>query len=496
MSHGAGPIVLDAGLAVPGTSPPVPDARRLGARDPNAQEQVIEELTAEQRVDAVFADYDNTRSPGCALGVIQDGELVLRRGYGMANLEYGIPLSPSSVFRIGSTSKQFTAASIVLLAEEEKLSLDDDVRMYLPELTDFGTPVTIRHLIHHTSGYRDYLTLATLAGLRDDDYYTDDDVLVMLSRQRELNFEPEHEYLYSNSGYWLLSQIVERASGVSLRGYAAQKIFKPLGMSNTHYHDDHTEMVPNRASGYQPTDGGGYRISMTTLPMIGDGGVFTTVDDLFKWDQNFYEQRIGGGQFLEQMLTLGTLNNGEKLDYAFGLGIDTYRGLEMVSHGGGFVGFRAQMIRFPQERFTVICLCNRGDANPTRFALKIADLYLEEHLEPVEVEEGEGEEDGDEAGEGPEEGEAVSLDPEQLAEFAGDYYSEEIDVIYRIRLPGDALELTVRNRPVRSLRPSRPDVFKARRLTLRFNRDSENRISGFQLNAGRVKNLRFTRTGT
>lgn len=449
--------------------------------DAYAQEEGLE-----ARVDSVFAEYDNTRSPGCVLGVIRDGRFVFRRGYGMANLEHGIPNSPSTVFRIGSTSKQFTAAAIVLLAAQGKLSLDDDIRRFLPETRDYGTTVTIRHLLHHTSGVRDYLMLMNLAGRRGDDWYTDDEVVSIIARQRELNFEPGEQFLYSNSGYFLLSQIVKRASGLSLREYAAQRLFGPLGMEHTHFHDDHARIVPNRASGYAPAEDGGFRISMTTLDMVGDGGVFTTVEDLYHWDQNFYRPRVGGQSFLNQLLTRGVLSNGDTLDYALGLGHAVYRGLDVVRHGGAFVGFRADMMRFPSERFTVICLCNLSTAPPWRLAERVADIYLEDRLEPVE-------EEPEEAREEAEEGKPLELSAEQLAAFAGDYYSEELDVTYRLRVEDDTLRFFLGNWLDSPLVPSEPDVFRARVLTFRFTREPAQRPSGFLLDAGRVRNLRFER---
>jgi len=448
-------------------------------------QQVDREPSPEDRVDAIFAAYDNTRSPGCAVGVIQDGEFVLRRGYGMANLEHGIPLSSESVFRIGSTSKQFTAANVLLLVEEGKVSLDADVREYVPELPDFGTPVTIRQLVHHTSGYRDYLTLMDLAGLRDDDYYTDAELLAMLTRQTQLNFEPGAEHLYSNTGYWLLSQVVERASGDSLREFAAAKVFEPLGMSNTHFHDDHAIIVENRASGYAPARQGGYRISMTTLPMVGDGGVFTTVDDLLAWDRNFYDSSIGSSRFIETMQTVGVLNDGEELDYAFGLDISTHRGLNTVSHGGSFVGFRADMLRYPDERLTVICLCNRADADPSRFARQVAEVYLEDRMEPPA--------DAAARGRRPQPPQPVELSAEQLAGFVGDYYSDELDVTYEIRFDRGVLTLSVRDGGPRPLVPIAPDRLRVGNRTLRFERAGADGFAEFQLDAGRVRNLRFTR---
>ena len=305
------------------------------------------------RVDSIFAQFDNTRSPGCAIGVIQDGEFSFKRGYGMANLEYGIANSPSSVFRIGSVSKQFTAAAIVLLAQRGKLSLDDDIREYVPEVPAYERTITIRHLLHHTSGLRDYLTLMYLAGQSDDDFYTDDELVAMLARQQELNFAPGDQHLYSNSGYFLLSQIVRSASGLSLREYAQQHLFGPLGMTHTHFHDDHTHIVPMRASGYAPSGPGEYSTSMTTLGMVGDGGVFTSVDDLLQWERFFHSEPSANlptdrpEEFWHEMLRNGVLTNGDTLSYALGLGHGEYRGLPMISHGGGFVGFRAQVVRFP-----------------------------------------------------------------------------------------------------------------------------------------------------
>lgn len=235
-------------------------------------------------VDALFAEYDNPGSPGCALGVIHKGEFIYRQGYGMANLEHGIPISEESIFRIGSTSKQFTAMAIALLAEQGKLSLEDPLNTYFKSFPDWASEVTVGQLVHHTSGIRDYLTLAYLAGKgADQDYYTANWAIKLLARQRETNFPPGTQYLYSNSGYLLMAEIVQRMSGMTLKEFSATEIFQPLNMSHSHFHDDHTHIVDQRAAGYAPA-GDGYRISMTTLDIVGDGGVYTSINDLLKWD--------------------------------------------------------------------------------------------------------------------------------------------------------------------------------------------------------------------
>ncbi|MBA3693269.1 MAG: serine hydrolase, partial [Acidobacteria bacterium] len=244
-----------------------------------AQEQKIELNSAlveplKVKVDALFAQWDKPDSPGCALGVIKDGNFIYKRGYGMANLDYNIPISPNTSFYIASTSKQFTAASIALLAREGKISLDDDIRKYLPEIPQYQSPITIRHLVYHTSGIRDYLDLTGLAGRHTEDVNTDDDFIKFIARQKNLNFKPGERYLYSNSGYFLLSQIVKRASGKSLRAFTDENVFKPLGMVNTRFHDDRSEIIKNRATGYFPRKGGGFSVLITNFDGVGDGGLF------------------------------------------------------------------------------------------------------------------------------------------------------------------------------------------------------------------------------
>ena len=331
-------------------------------------------------VDALFSDWNKPDSPGCAVAICQNGQPLYIRGYGIANLEYAIPISEKSVFDIGSLSKQFVAICVALLARQGKFSLDDKIQKYIPELRNYKYSITIRHLIHHTSGLRDYLTLMDWAGLRFENEYSDDEIISLIVRQKGLNFQPGEECLYSNSGYLLLAEIVKRTSGQSLRTFADENIFTPLEMKDTFFHDDFSEIVKNRAIGYSPKESGGFRINMSIFDAVGDGGVFTTVEDLCRWDANFYNNTVGGyGQdLIEEITTAGKLNSGEPLDYAFGLSIGTYRGLRTIGHGGAWMGYRAEITRFPVQSFSVICMSNLSSINLTKLVKQVADIFLSE----------------------------------------------------------------------------------------------------------------------
>ena len=382
-------------------------------------------------IDSIFSSWDYPDSPGATVGIIKDGKLIFAQGYGSANLDYNIPNEPQTVFRIGSTSKQFTAACIVLLSQQGKLSLDDKLIKFYPEFPAYANDITIQHLLNHTSGVRDYLGLARLSGLENDDFYTDETVEKWLANQEELNFNPGDEYVYSNSGYWLLGQIVQNVSGVTMAEYAEENIFIPLEMNETHFHNDHNQIVKNRASGYRPNRQGGYSISMTTLNMIGDGGIFTTVEDLAKWDAAYYESITLSKDFWAIMTKVGTLNNGDDLTYASGLEVTTYKGLKIIQHGGSFVGFRAEMIRLPEVQFSVIILANRSDAKVTRLAYQIADLFLKDEYkkenESISP-------DSEEPSLKP-----ITLTKKQLQAFEGDYWSTRNKISRKLEVINDTL---------------------------------------------------------
>lgn len=448
-------------------------------------------------VDAIFAPWDETGSPGCALGVVEDGEFIYERGYGFANLDWDIPSATDTVFYVGSVSKQFTAAVIALLAEEGTVDLDENIREYFPEIRRYAQPITVRHLVHHTSGLRDIYTLMSLAGIRLEDVFTDEQAIELIAAQRETNFEPGSEYLYSNSGYFLLAQLVERVSGKTLREFAEERIFAPLGMEDTHFHDRPSHIVDRRAISYQDSDvdfdnyiATGHREFQVSylgnFDKVGAGGLYTTVRDLLLWDRNFYSGDVGGRPFLDLIHTRGALNDGSQLTYAFGLTVDEYRGLKTVSHGGSMMGFKAAYLQFPEQRFSVITTCNLGSINPMPLAQQVADVYLEDQLalalpSRTNVQRSNS---------------STASDPfsnHELVAFAGTFYSDELDVTYELAVENGLLWLRLRNTPPRLLRKLEDGLARAGTWNLTFEHDVGEIASAFTINAGRVTNIRFKR---
>lgn len=329
------------------------------------------------QVDEIFARFSVEGAPGCAVAVSDRGEPVLARAYGLAELEHGVPNKPETIFEAGSVSKQFTAAAVLLLAQQGKLSLDDDVRKHVPELPTYDRPLTIRDLFSHTSGLRDWGTIVDAAGWpRTSRVHTHDHVLDVISRQRSLNYTPGAEYSYTNSGYSLLAIIAERASGESLQEYSRKHIFEPLGMRSTQWRDDFTRVVKGRATAYAPIRGGGFRILMPVENVYGNGGLLTTVGDLLRWTENLETGKVGGPELLREMHQRARLNDGREITYARGVVVGEHRGVPEVSHGGATAGYRAYLARYPEQRKAVAVLCNVADANPAALAHRTADLVL------------------------------------------------------------------------------------------------------------------------
>jgi CubicO group peptidase (beta-lactamase class C family) len=403
---------------------------------------VFAEQSPNPAVDAIFAELSSPGSPGCALGVYRDGRIIYSKGYGLANIEGNVPITPQTVFDVASISKQFTAASILLLEEQGKLRLDDDVRKYIPELLDYGEKITIRHMLNHTSGLRDYPTLFLLAALNPDSVTTDDDALGIITRQKALDFPPGSEWLYSNSGYFLLSLIVKRVSGKTLREFSAQNIFRPLGMTHTQYRNDHTSLIPKRALAYETAaEKSGYKLSVSYGEQNGDGMVDTSIEDLQRWDENFYSARVGGKHLLAEMEEQVKLYDGRVLEHAKALYIERYRGLRTMWSSGGSAGYRAYLLRFPEQHFSVACLCNLASVNRAKLAHAVSDLYLDKFMRPKER------------------ASATNLTVQQLQRLSGTYRDAKTREVWRVSVQAGTLWVDFEGRPV-ELRALTPTEFE------------------------------------
>jgi len=400
-------------------------------------------LTAAERlaIDSLFKAYDTPHSPGCALGVMRDGGLAYARGYGMADLERQVPITPSTAFDIGSTTKQFTAASLALLVADGKISFDDDVRKYIPELPDYGTPITIDHLLRHTSGLRDYNGLLALAGYSLEEVTTDSQALALIVRQRRLNFTPGSRHEYSNTGYFLASVIIKRVSGKSLAEFAHERLFVPLGMTHTVFRNEFAMLIPGRALGYAPDEHGGFKISMSNWEETGDGALHLTIEDALKWDENFYNPRVGGTALIDRLVTRGRLDNGDTIVYARGLFVDEYRGMRRIHHGGDWIGYHAAFNRYPTQHTSVVIFCNSDAISPTELADRVADIVLARELKGPS---GSVATTVSQSGAAPSAG-GPGLRPDR---FVGSYQVAETRTIYRIASDSGRLALMIGGRSI------------------------------------------------
>jgi CubicO group peptidase (beta-lactamase class C family) len=529
------------------------------------------------RADSVFRNFDRTDSPGCALGVYQDGKILYARGYGMASLEQGVALSPRSVLDIGSISKQFTAMSILMLQKEGKLSLEDPIRKYFPEMPAYADKITLRRALSQTSGLRDlYIMMGQTGRTFSGDTI---DALRVITRSAEPNYDPGARYLYTNSGWILAAQIVYRLTGKTLAQFAEERIFAPLGMHDTRYLADVTTIIPDEAEGYAPRTGGGFRIARSTYDgaIMGAGAVHTTVEDFGRWLNNYDAATVGGRDIIETMTTATLLNDGTPAKsgptqaYAIGLSVGTLRGLRTVSHGGSWAGYRGHFFRFPDQHFGVATFCNLTTSGPDSLARQVAGIYLGDRMQPdsattwsvalasaprvdmpVEnlrplvgvwrnVERGEirrtrivgdtlftvgaertrivplgnGQFRTDAYTELHFEGDGtvpsrmivrtpnetvtytradtVALTPTKLAEYAGEYRSDEVEATHTWKVEKGQLVAYSDDRRLGVLEPTYQDGFTRGGSVIDMTRDAKGRITGFIVEAGRVRHLRFTR---
>lgn len=445
-----------------------------------------------ERASSVFHGWATPETPGCAVAVAKDSATVFERGYGSADLERTTPIRSDTVFEAGSVSKQFTVAAVLLLERDGRLSLNDDVRKYVPELPDYGESITIDQLIYHTSGLRDWYFINGIAGYPwGTRLETNRNSLGVILRQRRLNHAPGAAFSYTGSGYLLLAQVVERVSGRSLADFTKERIFKPLGMISTQWRTDHRRVVPRRAVPYARVRDD-FRIHEPLSDVYGQGGLLTTVRDLVVWNAELESGRLMSG-LAQRMEMRGRLADGSMVEFGRGLIVGRYKGRAQIAHGGWTTGYRAWLGRYPEVKLSIAVLCNREDSDPERFGQRLADAYIAGDAEPP----------------------SGSLPPMQvasqpsrerwrpsaaeLADFAGFYASDEAQARYRAEASDGRLWLVLEGRPEFKLRlsPTYRDEFvfslDAYGGNARFERDDAGRVAGFEVNTERAKHLRFDR---
>lgn len=451
------------------------------------------DASIERQIDALFSEY-GSKTPGVAVAVVKDGKVVFRKGYGTANMEFDVPITSKTVFQLGSVSKQFTAFAIYLLEKQGKISLEDDIRKYVPEIQDTGKTIRIKHLLAHTSGIKDQLALLSLAGWRSEDVTTTQNVLRLVSAQKELNFEPGSQYLYSNTGYTLAAEIVRRVSGVSFAEFAKSNIFLPLGMSDTQFYDDFERIVKNRADSYELVNGA-YKKKSLSYSADGPSNLYTTVEDVAKWILNFESPVVGDPELIKRFNQPSLLNNGEQVVYSISDGQPGYhakgqihwdhKGLRLLSHGGHAAAFRSFLGRFPDQRLGVVALSNDEHYQNFNTSIKIAELYLKDALKPIPVP-------------------ATAATPSKpaaepnrnLKEFEGRFYNDELETYYSARSSAGKLSLSHIRHGNIELTETGKDTFSGRiefPVQLEFTRDKSGIVNGFKVSNFGAKNIRFDR---
>ena len=448
----------------------------------------------DKQIDNLFSAY-NQATPGVAVAVVKDGKIIFKKGYGTANLEYDTPITPKTVFQIASVSKQFTAFSIYLLEKQGKISLEDDIRKYVPEVPDFGKTVRIKHLLAHTGGIRDQWSLLTLAGWRMDDIITTEHILKIISRQKELNFEPGSQFLYSNSGYTLLAEVAARASGKTFAEYTKENIFAPLGMNDTQFYDDANRIVKNRAGSYEKVNGA-YRKMNLNHSTVGATGLLTTVEDLSKWALNFESPKVGDAELIRRFNEPSLLNNGQPVLFAVINGENSYhakgqftrnyRGVDLLNHSGHDAGFRTFLLRFPEKKLSIIALSNDEHINIFQTSFTIAGFYLKNDLKEMP--------NVNPVSPASKKDQPVKESNTNLKDFEGKFYSEELNTDYTAKTRNGKLVLSHTRLSDAELTETGKDKFAGNiefAVEVEFLRDKDNAVTGFKISNFGAKNVRF-----
>ena len=448
----------------------------------------------EKKVDELFSPYKTKDSPGAAVVVVQDGKIILQKEYGLADLESGLPIRASTVFPVGSVSKQFTGYAILLLEQQGRLKLTDDIRKYLPELPEFMSRMTIRHILNHTSGLREQENLFAMCGITTADVFGNADSMEFLKRQKEWNFPPGDEIEYCNSGFILAAEIIARITGKSMREWTFENIFKPIGMNDTCFNDDGSRIIKNMAQSYfLPPGTNELAKGILSSSNVGSTGVITTSTDMAKWLIHFGDPRVGGAAVMNKMLTdTCTTSQGELVDYSYGIAVTKNNGLKANFHSGSEAGYRAFDVFYPEYKFGVAVLSNFLKINAQDLGFKIAKIFLENQMEPPAVMKNQRQDPTDPQAES---GKKYVLLGKDFGQYAGSYFSDELETQYVIVLRNDSLVMKhIRNAEI-ILTPDSLDHFTGEypMVSLHFIRDAENRIAGFRVSSARVRNLLFNK---
>jgi len=368
-----------------------------------------------KKIDNLFAQWNTPNSPGCAIGIIRNDSLIYSKGYGMADLEHDIPITPETIFYMCSVSKQFTGYAVELLARQGKLKLDEDIHVYLPLMADFGKRITVRNLLNHTSGIRDDISLAAISGLGADGMITEDLALNILKRQTSLNFAPGSSYLYSNSNYVLLSEIVSAVSGKSFRAFIDSAIFKPLGMAHSRFVDHYSETIKNRAFSYEVANKNSFSNDYQNVYTLGDGGLFTNITDMAKWVSNFFYPKAGDTKDIDLFTEKGRLSNSNEIPYALGIAVKKYKGWTEFQHAGGLAGYRTFLSVFPDLKMGFLVFSNVGNFQSQNRTHDLANLFISDAVKNIVTTKPKNTDSSI----------AVLKDPERVKMYMGDYIADE-----------------------------------------------------------------------
>lgn len=447
--------------------------------------------TEQAKIDALFKQFNSKDTPGASVGIIKDGKFIYKHSYGMADLEHNVAITDSTVFYIGSVSKQFTAMCVLLLEEQGKLKLDDPVQKYLPDFPVYNGPLTIANFLNHTSGVRDNLTLWELAGKDYLDHIDKEEMYQLIRRQKELNYTPGEQFRYSNACYFMLGLIIEKVAGESLNEFARKNIFEPLGMYHTLFLDDNTTIIKNRAFSYME-DNGKFKNQPMRYDLVGSGGMYSTLSDLYLWDQNFYNNKLGKGtrELIEKLHKENVLNNGKLsgIGYANGVQNGIYRGLKTVRHGGALAGYRSYLYRFPEQHFSILILGNVSSVNVDRLPFEIANCMLEKQLNPLPIA------NTNPGAENHPAEEEKKFQAENLNQYTGTYYSEELDATYQFVMKGNDLWCSINNCKATMLHPTNKNRFQMDdHIAIKFEQDDKNKMAGLSLSTESVSNIKFKR---